>query len=307
MEKIIQNLNHDKILIHQNTHTKLKKELEKDTNAEINLTTSDLKYTKGEKQSFEKIPDLVIFIFGAYEPIETTKSIINQYITNSNMILIGKKKSGIKRIVKNLKSRKKFYSGNFQVTMIPKQEKTNTNIEKTEFSFKIGRTKLQINAREGLFSYKKLDPGTKFFLKNVNIENDDEVLDFGCGYGSIGLWFAKKYPQSKITMVDSDLRAIKSAKKNKKTNNLENINIKESYLLDNISGSFDKILSNPPTHTNLYEIRELLKGFSSCLKKGGEVNLVTNKELHYEDIGENIYGEVSEITRNENYKILKFK
>lgn len=281
---------YSRILVHRNSREEL--DLGK-------VTTSDLRFTKGVNEKCEN-PDLVIYMINAYEPLAIVKDTINKYIENSDMVLIGEKKS-TKAITKLLEIDKRFYEGNNLICHVPKQARLENEIEEREIEAKIKDIELKFKTQEGLFSYRGIDPGTKFLLENVKIEGE-KILDFGCGYGVIGIYCAKKGCET--VMVDSNLRAIEYAKKNAKLNKVD-VEIKPSYLLTEVKGKYDKILSNPPTHTKLEEIEELIKDFKRVLKKGGEAYLVVNKIVDYERIAEKVFDEAKIIAEKGKYKIIK--
>lgn len=304
--KLIKSVKHNKILIHQDHSFDLKKIIEKEVKDNILTTTSDLRFTQGKNKTFRTIPDLVIYIVDSYEPQESVKETINKYTSDSNIIIIGDKKS-IRNIIKLFTVGNKFYSGNFLICFIPKQEPIEVNIEMQMFQTTINKIDLTFKTQKGLFSYKGIDSGTDFLLKSIDIKSNDTVLDFGCGCGVIGIYFAKKYPESEILMTDSNLRSIKFSKINAQLNNTKNISIKPAYLLTGIKGKFDKIISNPPTHTKLEEIEELIKKFKTVLNKNGEVYLVINKIVNYERFAEKYFGKVSIVAQNNQYKIIKLE
>ena len=62
-----------------------------------------------------------------------------------------------------------------------------------------------------VFSKKGLDFGTRTLLENIEIKNiDGDVLDFGCGYGPIGIFIASN-TNSKVDMIDINKRALSLA------------------------------------------------------------------------------------------------
>lgn len=279
-----------RILVHKNSREEL---------GLGKVTTSDLRFTKGVDEKCAD-PDLVVYMINAYEPTEIVKETINKYIENSDMVLIGEKKS-TKAITKLLEVDKKFYEENNLICHVPKQARLENEIDEREIETELNGTKLRFKTQEGLFAYKGIDPGTRFLLESVKIEGG-KILDFGCGYGVIGIYCVKKGCEA--VMVDSNLRAVEYAKKNAKLNKVD-VEIKPSYLLTEVKGKFDKILSNPPTHTKLEEIEELIKGFKRVLKKGGEAYLVVNKIVDYERIAEKVFDEAKIIAEKGKYKIIK--
>ena len=83
-----------------------------------------------------------------------------------------------------------------------KEVKTNCIINNREFTF---------ITDNGVFSKKGLDFGTRSLLSILdNISG--QVLDFGCGYGPIGI-YVKKCFNCSVDMIDINKRAINLAKK----------------------------------------------------------------------------------------------
>lgn len=72
-----------------------------------------------------------------------------------------------------------------------------------------------------------------------------EVLDVGTGTGALALAIKAAYPQAEVWASDLSPKALELAKENAILNNLD-IQFVQSDLLQNISGSFDLIISNPP-------------------------------------------------------------
>ena len=61
----------------------------------------------------------------------------------------------------------------------------------------------------GVFSYKKLDLGTKVLIENMIIpQKPTQMLDLGCGYGIIGIVLAYESPESSVYFIDINKRAI---------------------------------------------------------------------------------------------------
>src|SRR5574344_3041294 len=60
----------------------------------------------------------------------------------------------------------------------------------------------------GVFSKKGLDFGTRTLLENIPLTRiHGKVLDFGCGYGPIGI-FISKSTDAKVDMVDINERSL---------------------------------------------------------------------------------------------------
>ena len=71
------------------------------------------------------------------------------------------------------------------------------------------------------------------------------ILDLCTGSGCIGISLALNYPKAQVTCSDISAPALKVAKQNAATHKAK-INFIESDLFNNLTGSFDLIISNPP-------------------------------------------------------------
>ena len=82
---------------------------------------------------------------------------------------------------------------------------------KIEVSFK--NNKYEFIVDNGVFSKTKLDFATKTLLESLDFNNiNGRVLDFGCGWGPIGI-ITKKNTNAIVDMVDVNLRSINLSKK----------------------------------------------------------------------------------------------
>ena len=71
----------------------------------------------------------------------------------------------------------------------------------------------------GVFSYNKIDLGTKIFIEHMVIPKRPSILlDLGCGYGPIGIVLSYESPESTVYLIDINKRAIWCAKENTKIN-----------------------------------------------------------------------------------------
>lgn len=114
--------------------------------------------------------------------------------------------------------------------------------------------------KTGLFSKDHTDDGTKLLIEKMQIASKDTVLDLGCGWGPIGIVSARLANQSKVYMVDTDIRAIKYSQLNAELNDVKNIEIRLSDGFENLEGiNFDVICSNPPSHSSNETLIEFIE------------------------------------------------
>ena len=131
-----------------------------------------------------------------------------------------------------------------------------------------------------VFSKKYLDFGTRTLLESINLNDiKGDVLDFGCGYGPIGIYI-KKNCNCTVDMVD--------------------INGK-------ITKKYDNIITNPPVRVGKIILYEIL--FKACehLKENGCLYLVINKDQGakslYRDL-QKIYN-VELLNKNKGFYVFK--
>ncbi len=72
------------------------------------------------------------------------------------------------------------------------------------------------------------------------------ILDLCTGSGAIAISLGRYLPNCEIVAVDISKEALKVAKKNAKQNEVNNITCIQSNLFENVVGTFDVIVSNPP-------------------------------------------------------------
>ena len=101
-------------------------------------------------------------------------------------------------------------------------------------------------------------------------------MDFGCGYGPIGIVISKE-TGIKVDMIDINKRSLALAKKNALLNKA-NVNIFESDIYNNISEKYNYIVTNPPIRVGKKILYQILFEAKQHLNKNGELWLVVNKD-----------------------------
>ena len=128
----------------------------------------------------------------------------------------------------------------------------------------------------GVFSKKGLDFGTRSLLESLPDDISGDVLDFGCGYGPIGIYLKKRY-QCHVDMIDINDRSLDLAKKNAIKNNVS-VNIFKSDIYENITKKYDYIITNPPIRVGKTILYKIVFDAKKYLKENGRLYLVINKD-----------------------------
>jgi 16S rRNA G1207 methylase RsmC len=138
----------------------------------------------------------------------------------------------------------------------------------------------------GVFSFKKIDLGTKVLVENMIIPEDPTfLLDLGCGYGPIGIVLGYEAPKSSIYLLDINKRAIWCAKENIKINlpkERKNVialsgNYFEPTMIKNLK--FDGIYMNPPLRQGRKQFLDLFSVIPRYLKEKGSFQFVIKKKM----------------------------
>jgi len=138
----------------------------------------------------------------------------------------------------------------------------------------------------GVFSFKKIDLGTKILIEYMNIpEESNTFLDLGCGYGPIGIVLGYESPHSQIYFIDINKRAVWCTKQNIRINfpdNRERFSILTgNYFapLKNKNIKFDGIYMNPPMRRGRNEFFKLIHEIPNFLKSKGFFQFVIKKKM----------------------------
>jgi 16S rRNA (guanine1207-N2)-methyltransferase len=179
-----------------------------------------------------------------------------------------------------------------------------------QFSVSIGGKNYQVCSRPGVFSWDRLDPGTRVLIDTVEVRDADRVLDLGCGYGIVGAVLAEQAPQGYVMLVDAEGTAVEAAKRTMRANGHQNYQVLlsdcASVVLDD---QFDVVVTNPPFHkgkgTSLEVAHQFIRDAKVVLKENGRFFLVANRFIPYESVIREVFGGVDRVYGDNQYKVLK--
>ena len=180
-----------------------------------------------------------------------------------------------------------------------------TKVESKEVITKaeIGNTLFTFITDNNVFSKKGLDFGTRTLLENINNISGD-ILDFGCGYGPIGIYLKKKFIVN-VDMIDINKRALNLALKNAKLNNVD-VMIFESNIYEQVTKKYDYIITNPPIRVGKKILYEILIKASDYLNKNGHLIFVINKDQGAKSVMKDMakYYNVKLIAKNKGFFVI---
>jgi len=141
---------------------------------------------------------------------------------------------------------------------------------------------LKFTTDAGVFSKTRVDYGSGVLIKEMaNIDfPQNNILDVGTGYGPIGLFAAKFWPNQTVDMVDINQRGLALAKENAAVNEIKNVNIYKSNVYDKVpdESKFGLIVTNPPIRAGKSVVSNILSGAKSHLIQNGVLLVVIQKK-----------------------------
>ena len=166
----------------------------------------------------------------------------------------------------------------------------------------LGNT-LTFHTGSGMFSPDRIDTGTEILIENAQIREKDKVLDFGCGYGAVGIAIAKAYTGVSIVMTDINKRAVALAKKNAEFNGIS-AKIYNGNLLELIHEQCTAILLNPPQTAGKKICFAMIEQSKEHLVAGGTLQLVARHNKGGNTLSQKmmeVFGNVSVLAKKGGY------
>lgn len=195
-----------------------------------------------------------------------------------------------------------YYSRNPEVESKPEQ-----------WSFTLRGKEFRFKTDAGVFSKREVDFGSRLLIEafECSLEEDQPIIDIGCGYGPIGLVVASLYPNKTVHMVDVNARAIDLSKENAQANGIANVKVYESSVFSEVKeASFAAVISNPPIRAGKKIVHEILRESKRFLADGGELWIVIQKKQGAPSAMakmEEVFGNVEVVLKKKGYYILKSK
>ncbi|WP_105167562.1 methyltransferase [Pseudoalteromonas sp. T1lg23B] len=186
-------------------------------------------------------------------------------------------------------------------------------MSKFPVSWPLEKTEFILSNHANVFSRDSLDIGARFFMNYLpQGKKPLKVIDLGCGNGVIGLVTLHNMPNAQLTFIDESAMAVASAKDNVAKNVPDALSrcqfIQNDCLSDFTSGSADLVLCNPPFHQAQaitdHIAWQMFVQAKHVLKKGGELRIIGNRHLDYQDKLNRLFGNCKIIGNNKKFTVL---
>ncbi|MGD8565739.1 MAG: class I SAM-dependent methyltransferase [Candidatus Bathyarchaeota archaeon] len=184
----------------------------------------------------------------------------------------------------------------------PRSEKNlsmvHTHIRRQSFSFLTA---------SGVFSNRRIDPGTKLLAESMILPSEGRVLDLGCGYGVVGIAAAAFNHNLELFLVDINERAVWLSKQNIKLNNIDNAGARQGSLYEPVEDlTFNCILTNPPVSAGMETVRAIVLQAPQHLEVKGSFQMVVRSKIGGKTLSqflENVFGNMEVLSRKSGYRV----
>ncbi|MFS0562410.1 class I SAM-dependent methyltransferase [Terribacillus sp. 179-K 1B1 HS] len=178
--------------------------------------------------------------------------------------------------------------------------------------FTLKGNELVFTSDSGVFSKKEVDFGSRVLIDVfTEPEIEGDILDLGCGYGPIGISFAKAFADRSIVMSDVNERAVSLAKQNAEANGASNT---QFYVSDRLTAFSDRkfaaIATNPPIRAGKKVVHQLFEESYQALLPQGELWVVIQKKQGAPSAQEKLnqlFGSCEIVKKDKGYYILLAK
>ena len=181
-----------------------------------------------------------------------------------------------------------------------------SNIKK--ISFEVNGLTMSLLTDNGVFSKNHVDEGSLAFLK-VILPHDlgNNILDLGCGYGTLGLTIAVAKKEARVTLADVNTRALNMCRRNAELLNVsQRVTILQSDIYEKIEGPYDSIVINPPIRAGKTVTYKMYEEAKQYLIDGGSLYVVIRKAQGAKSAAkfiESVFGNIQLLERDKGYYI----
>lgn len=245
--------------------------------------------------------------------------------------LAGANRSGVKPAIRDLEeifgqAHLLAYKGGCRVALAVKGEGTAICEAASEEYYRFQELIAQVRGKRyicitkpGLFSWNRVDEGTRRLVEGMEISPEERVLDLGCGYGLAGLVAADLASHGEVVLVDADCVAVEATRKTLERNKVTHAQV----LLSDCGGAllpcrrgdrddptgcaFDVVITNPPFHQGRgvsYEVaRQFIHDAATLLRPGGRLYLVANRFIPYGREMKGLFQGIEVVYRDDRFQV----
>jgi len=177
-------------------------------------------------------------------------------------------------------------------------ERPTSKLKTKSVSSIIRGERVELVLASGTFSSKAIDKGSRILAKYMSVNDNDTVLDLGCGTGFIGL-VASRLTKNEVVLTDINKRAVEIARKN--TSGVKNIIVLQGDMYGPVkSKKFNVILVNLPQNAGRKVCDKMILESKNHLKPRGKLQVVERHNRggkHFEDLMREFFGNLEVLAK----------
>ena len=154
---------------------------------------------------------------------------------------------------------------------------------KKQVTLRWGDLRFDLDVAQELFSSHEVDSGSLLLLRSLahpQFPRDGRCLDYGCGYGILGIAWKASHPDWDVTLVDREALAVAFSAHNAQRLGYEVDCIGGLDPLDREGSGYDLLLWNVPGKAGAPVLAELMADSLDALALGGLLALVVVHPLN---------------------------
>ncbi|MBZ9659886.1 class I SAM-dependent methyltransferase [Mesorhizobium sp. ESP-6-4] len=162
--------------------------------------------------------------------------------------------------------------------------------------------------RPGMFSFDRIDAGSKLLAANLPDDLKGNVADFCAGWGYLAAEVLQRSQGlTALDLYEADFEALEAARLNVHGGAIEPRFFWTDLLAEAVERRYDAIVMNPPFHRGRASEPEIgagmIRAASKALKPGGRLFMVANRQLPYEQALSAAFASHAEIARDGMFKV----
>jgi 16S rRNA (guanine1207-N2)-methyltransferase len=161
----------------------------------------------------------------------------------------------------------------------------------------------------GLFSWDRIDPGSRLLAQHLQDRLKGRGADFGCGYGYLARVLTAQNPAIKgLICFDADARAVDACTRNMAGAAIP-VECRQADLAQKagLPVNLDWVVMNPPFHEGRMTDSTIgvsfIRNAAASLHRGGVLYMVANSQLPYENVLNAHFGVVTKLDEKGGYKV----
>ncbi|MFC3814547.1 class I SAM-dependent methyltransferase [Lysobacter sp. GCM10012299] len=166
-------------------------------------------------------------------------------------------------------------------------------------------------SRPGLFAWDRIDPASRLLVEQLPPTLAGRAADLGAGYGYIASELLARCPGiTALDLFEAEGRALELARSNLAQDAARvQLGFHWHDVTRGLTDKYDVIVSNPPFHAqgraDRPDIgRAFISAAAQAMRPGGQLWLVANRHLPYEEMLSVHFGDVRTVAQRDGFKVI---